>query len=410
MNFLKWGMRFLTVVGALAVAALAWTSIRQTEDFGSFYSQEVPSVLPMTGVSDGTNPTRVTGDEPLRCAPGETQADLPVGAQDNYVLDVSDPNHPSPSQALLTYLGGTAVLKTVDDPTIDRYFAHTFDYSSLPVNTQIVQAQIEFGAKPTSEFASAPGNDTIALDFLTAGGSLIASSNASFSSVAGGQWTGANFPNGKVFFWDLGAAPLSIANVLALLNANRALHFVIQDDTNIDYAVLHLCSTKAKYEYVAKIVCGRKFNPYSGDDSLGHRLEQGAYSTTVNLYNQSGERAAITKYLALSFPPGSEKQGERYLLTAAPDILDPGRALEASCDDIAQKRRKHELNIQTSLPNLYIEGYLVIDSSQELTAKAVYTTSGASCLWLSFFSPPICYPLTGTHSGLDVENVQGRPI
>ncbi|MEO8627210.1 MAG: CARDB domain-containing protein [Betaproteobacteria bacterium] len=120
------------------------------------------------------------------------------------------------------------------------------------------------------------------------------------------------------------------------------------------------------YEYAAKIVCGASIDPKD------MRLAHGFYATTVNVHNPNEKEVRLLrKTLALTIPDGGERPGKVFSLLDAPESLKPGQALATECEDI---RKRSGLPFPSpGLP--YIEGFVVIQSTDSLDVVAVYTTA-----------------------------------
>ena len=119
---------------------------------------------------------------------------------------------------------------------------------------------------------------------------------------------------------------------------------------------------KDGYQYAAKLVCGIQKDPKD------LRLTRGRYATTINIVNVSPQDVKFSKTLALTIPPGNQKPGEVKLI--ADDLLRPDEALKVDCMDI--KRRLYP----NGFPNPFIEGFVIIESTNTLDVTGVYT-SGA---------------------------------
>lgn len=136
------------------------------------------------------------------------------------------------------------------------------------------------------------------------------------------------------------------------------------------------------HEYAAKVVCGA-VPPESPS-----RREPGHYSTSVNVHNPGPGRTRFFKKLALTYPPGDQREGE--VLPIGHHALGYDEALQSDCADLRRR-----LIPKGTAP--FFEGYLVIQSHGALDVTAVYTTSAAD---------PNGEP-TG-HSSVDVERVPER--
>ncbi len=140
-----------------------------------------------------------------------------------------------------------------------------------------------------------------------------------------------------------------------------------------------------KFEYPAKIVCGVQKDPRET------RLVRGFYATTINVH--SGNEAPVTlfKKLALSFPPEEQRPGR--ILPVSEDGLKSDEALKVDCPDIRRRL------FPNGFPNGYIEGFVVIRSTERLDVTAVYTTAALDPRGLA-----------GSHSSIDVEQVRERQL
>lgn len=138
-------------------------------------------------------------------------------------------------------------------------------------------------------------------------------------------------------------------------------------------------------QYAAKIVCGVQKDP----DDL--RLARGVYATTVNVHNPDAAPVAITKKLALSYPPPEQRPGE--VKKIGSDLLGPDQALKTDCMDLRKRL------FPGGFPSPYIEGFVVLQSSDPLDVTAVYTTAtlGAD-------------GKAAAHSSIDVEQIPGRRL
>ena len=119
---------------------------------------------------------------------------------------------------------------------------------------------------------------------------------------------------------------------------------------------------KLDQQYAAKMVCGLQKDP----DSM--QLVRGFYGTAINIHNPGEKPVVFTKKLALTFPPREQKPGK--IIPIAKHVLAPDEALEVDCDDV----RKEAFGGQ--FPELFIKGFIVIESESELDVTAVYTAAG----------------------------------
>jgi len=141
---------------------------------------------------------------------------------------------------------------------------------------------------------------------------------------------------------------------------------------------------KARYEYAAKLVCGVQKEPKS------MRLARGFYATTINVHNPADTEVGFVKQLALTVPPGDQRPGR--FLPIAEDKLGPHEALAVDCDDIARRL------FDGSLPEPYIEGFVLIRSPESLDVSAVYSTA------------TLADDGAGEHSSIHVEQIRERPL
>jgi hypothetical protein len=116
-----------------------------------------------------------------------------------------------------------------------------------------------------------------------------------------------------------------------------------------------------KYEYAAKIVCGVQ------KDTKDMRLARGFYATSINVHNASASKATLFKKLALTYPPSKQAPGK--VFSIGTDRLGPGEALKADCMDIQLRL------FRDGFPTPYIEGWVVVQSTDHLDVAGVYTTA-----------------------------------
>jgi hypothetical protein len=116
-----------------------------------------------------------------------------------------------------------------------------------------------------------------------------------------------------------------------------------------------------RYEYTAKVVCGVQ------SETRNTRLARGFYATSVNVHNQSRVRITLTKKLALTYPPGRQRPGA--VLSIGTDHLGPDEALQSDCMDLQERL------FPRGLPAPYIEGVLVVQSTDHLDVTGLYTTA-----------------------------------
>jgi uncharacterized repeat protein (TIGR01451 family) len=116
-----------------------------------------------------------------------------------------------------------------------------------------------------------------------------------------------------------------------------------------------------KFEYVAKMVCGKQPDPKE------MKLARGFYTTSVNIHNHNCADVTLFKKLALTYPPGGQTPGK--VLPIAIDRLKPDQALAVDCTDIKKRL------FPKGFPTPYIEGFLVVQSPESLDVSAVYSTA-----------------------------------
>jgi hypothetical protein len=118
-------------------------------------------------------------------------------------------------------------------------------------------------------------------------------------------------------------------------------------------------ATDGVYRYPVKVVCAPKLGPAKP------ALVPGTYKTAVNVLNSSREDANIMKSLTLSVGMGkSPISGD-----AMADMLVPRAALDIDCRDLAGS--------MWGLKGIKVpggKGYVIIESDQQLTVTAVYTS------------------------------------
>ena len=141
-----------------------------------------------------------------------------------------------------------------------------------------------------------------------------------------------------------------------------------------------LCS---KYEYSAKLICGKQENP------ADLRLAHGLYATAINIHNPNDEKIYFFKKLALTYPPEEQKPGR--VIPIAVDTLEYDEALAVDCLDI-QKEAFHG-----EFPESYVKGFVVIQSPKSLDVTAVYTTASLDRRGRAT-----------EHSSIDVEQIRER--
>jgi hypothetical protein len=165
-------------------------------------------------------------------------------------------------------------------------------------------------------------------------------------------------------------------------NAKRA--FVV---TSIPIAALSAAgdamAQEEEFEYAAKIACGTQKDP------ADLRLARGLYATTINIHNPSERPARLTKKLALTYPPGSQRRGE--IKRIGTDEFGPDEALETDCNDILRRV------FGGTFPTPYFEGFVIIQSRTSLDVTAVYSTASLERTQGGL-----------AHSSIDVEQIRER--
>lgn len=139
------------------------------------------------------------------------------------------------------------------------------------------------------------------------------------------------------------------------------------------------------FEYATKLVCGIQPNPKD------LRLTTGAYATTINVHNPGRTEVRIAKKLALTIPPGFEKPGE--IRSIATGTLGPDQAMAVDCEEIRR------VVFGGAFPAPFIEGFVVIQSTDSLDVVAVYTTADLDT-----------EALPSQQRGIDVEQVRERKM
>jgi Tol biopolymer transport system component len=157
---------------------------------------------------------------------------------------------------------------------------------------------------------------------------------------------------------------------------------LVPNDTNARGDVFVKKVPVFPYEYAAKIVCGRQPDP------ADLRLAPGVYATTVNIHSP---RAGVEffKKLALAVPPRDQRPGEIYPI--AQHVLQYDQAIAVSCQNLLDEV------FGGRLPAPYIEGFLVVQSTDSLDVTAVYTTAALDARGN-----------VGPHSSIDVDRVAER--
>ncbi len=138
-----------------------------------------------------------------------------------------------------------------------------------------------------------------------------------------------------------------------------------------------------KYEYSAKVLCGRQDNP----NDL--RLATGTYASSINIHNPNDNEVSFFKKLALAFPPAEQTAGR--VIPLRVDSLAYDEALKTDCNELLAR-----VPDDLAAPG-YIDGFIVIQSPHSLDVTGVYTTATLGNL----FSPP-------RHTSVDVEQIHER--
>lgn len=116
-----------------------------------------------------------------------------------------------------------------------------------------------------------------------------------------------------------------------------------------------------KYEYSAKLICGKQKTP------VNISLADGFYATSINIHNPNDEKVYFFKKLALTYPPEEQKPG--LVIPIGIDTLEYDEALKADCIDIEKTLFKERF------PTAFIEGFVIIQSPRSLDITGVYTTA-----------------------------------
>lgn len=118
-----------------------------------------------------------------------------------------------------------------------------------------------------------------------------------------------------------------------------------------------------RYEYAAKLICGRQTEPQ------GHPLALGQYATAINIHNPNDERVHFFKKVALT--ERDQKPGR--VLPVAIDGLQYDEALRLDCVDVRRRLAP------TDATEALFEGFAIIQSPRSLDVTGVYTTSALRC-------------------------------
>lgn len=142
---------------------------------------------------------------------------------------------------------------------------------------------------------------------------------------------------------------------------------------------------RPKFEYTAKIICGKQKNPKD------MRLARGFYATAINILNTNDKEVQFIKKLALTHPPEDQRPGK--VMVIGEDQLKHDQALEVDCMDIARKL------FPNGFPTPYIKGFVIIRSTESLNVTAVYTAAKPGG-WFS----------SRKVMSIDVEQIHERPL
>lgn len=119
-----------------------------------------------------------------------------------------------------------------------------------------------------------------------------------------------------------------------------------------------------RFQYAAKFVCGLNPTPVV-------RILPGQYATAVNIHNPGYEPVVLRERVALTFPPAQQEAGP---VSETIEVkLGPNQALEVDCGEIPSQFFPPELTLPP-----YIQGFLVIESSESLDVTAIYTAAPAN--------------------------------
>ena len=136
------------------------------------------------------------------------------------------------------------------------------------------------------------------------------------------------------------------------------------------------------YEYAAKVVCGMQ------TDAKDQRLAPGLYATTVNIHAPRGG-TELFKKLALAIPPDKQTPGRIHPM--AQHVLQYDEALAVGCTNLRDEV------FGGNLPARFIDGFLVVQSTDSLDVVAVYSTAAIDA-----------QGQVGPHSSIDVQKVAER--
>jgi len=135
--------------------------------------------------------------------------------------------------------------------------------------------------------------------------------------------------------------------------------------------------TDGHYQYAVKFVCG-KSQPNPTQQQV---VATGTYFTATNVHNPWSIPVSFTKKFAVALPSEHPGVVSEYFTTG----LKPDQAFEIDCADIFKHLETHPI---------FLKGFVVIDSPNELDVVAVYTAAGS----------------TGAVETMDLERVPARRI
>ena len=175
----------------------------------------------------------------------EGTASYTGGADDDFA-DGTDPSDPSP------FLQGFSPTEPFDQSTTDLHFVHTFSNLKPSLDHKhICGAELEIRMRPSG---SLDYNDTLSLNFSNGSGSQVGAGwgiHLGDNSFIGnwtdwlynGPWRQAAGTGAQTFTLDLANLPPSGTNptdLIADLDTHEMLNIRVQDDTEVDYAILRV--------------------------------------------------------------------------------------------------------------------------------------------------------------------------
>ena len=142
---------------------------------------------------------------------------------------------------------------------------------------------------------------------------------------------------------------------------------------------------KTSYQYAVKTLC-----TLLGDTGLGDAMAPGRYRTLINIHNPTEKKIEVARKFALAGKPG-DPLGSFSVTPYKAFTLGPDQAVAYNCFDVA--------NFFCPINGICvdftaIDGFLVINSAEELDVVAVYSGN----------------PKGGEVSTLDTETVAARKI